>query len=205
MLILVVISFAIGTYFYPLMPPMMVSHWNNQGIVDGYMTKSWALFLMPIISLAMVGLFLLLPKIDPLKANYSKFRKYYDNFILLIIGFLFYIYCLSIAWNLGVRFDMTLAMVPALAALFYYAGILLENAKSNWFVGVRTPWTLSSEKVWDKTNKLGAKIFKLFGIASFLRILFGGVFLLWLVAALIIASLCLVVYSYLEFKKETEK
>jgi len=88
------------------MPDEMASHWNFKGEVDDYLPKFWGLFLMPIISLGLFLLFLLIPKIDPLKANIEKFRKYFDGFMVLMMVFLFYIYLLSIIWNLGKRFDM---------------------------------------------------------------------------------------------------
>lgn len=94
---------------------------------------------MPIVTIAMWLLFLLIPKIDPLKKNIEKFRKYYDNFILLMILFLFYIFLLTIAWNKGVRFDMTTAIIPAIGILFYYIGSLMSYIKRNWFMGIRTP------------------------------------------------------------------
>ena len=171
-IVLILISFGLGTYFFPQMSDKMASHWNFRGEVDDYLPKFWGLFLMPVVSLGLFLLFLLIPKIDPLKANIEKFRKYFDGFIVLIMVFLFYIYLLSIVWNLGKRFDMSRMMIPALGILFYYCGILIENAKRNWFIGIRTPWTLSNEKVWERTHKIGGKLFKIAGLIAFLGILF---------------------------------
>ena len=184
------------------MPNQMASHWNIRSEVDSYMPKSWALFLMPIISVGILVSFILIPKIDPLKNNIKKFRKHFDGFILLIVLYLLYIHCLTLIWNMGVRFNMGQAMVPAMAVLFYYIGVLLENSKRNWFVGIRTPWTLSSEKVWDKTHKIGGKLFKISGTIVLLGILFpesGTWFILVPVLATVIYTL---VYSYFEYKKE---
>ena len=87
-LIIILLSFAIAIYIYPQMPDKMASHWNTKGEVDGYMSKLWGVFLMPVISIALFLMFILIPKIDPLKKNIDKFRKYYDGFIVLIILFL---------------------------------------------------------------------------------------------------------------------
>jgi len=183
------------------MPERMASHWNSQGEVDGYLSKFWGLFLMPIVSLAIFLLFLLIPRIDPLKKNIEKFRKYFDWFIVLIIIFLLYIYSLTIFWNLGYRFDMGQMMMPALGILFIYIGTLLKQAKRNWFIGIRTPWTLSSDAVWDKTHQLGSKLFKLAGIIALLGIFIPN-YALWLVLVPVIAfSLYLMIYSYFEYKK----
>jgi len=196
------LSFIIAICIYPQMPEKMASHWNIQGEVDSYMSKFWGLFLMPIISIGLFFLFILIPKIDPLKENIEKFRKYFDGFIVLIMIFLFYVYLLTIFWNIGIRFNMTQFMMPALGTLFYYCGILVENAKRNWFIGIKTPWTLSSEKVWDKTHKIGGKLFKATGIIAF-----GGIFLpkyaaLFLTIPVISVAVYTIIYSYFEYQKE---
>ena len=164
---IIILSFAVGIYFYPQMPDKMASHWNIQGEVDAYISRFWGLFLIPIISIGLLALFVLIPKIDPLKENIKRFRKHFDGFIVLIMIFLFYIYLLTVLWNIGIRFNMAQLMIPALGILFYYCGILVENAKRNWFIGIRTPWTLSNEKVWDKTNRIGGKLFKVTGIIAY--------------------------------------
>lgn len=199
---IVLASFIMAIAFYSLMPENMATHWNTSGEVNGYMPKSSGLFLMPFLSLFMIGLFLLIPKIDPLKANIEKFRKYYDGFIVSLLLFLFYIYILSIVWNLGIRFDMTQMILPAIGVLFYYIGVLMENAKRNWFIGIRTPWTLSSDIVWDKTHKIGAKLYKAAGFCALLGIFFGKYAIFFLIVPIIISSIYLVIYSYVEYIKE---
>ena len=149
-----------------------------------------------------ISVFLVLPKIDPLKANYRKFSKYYDWFIAVFVFFMIYIHTLTIVWNRGIVFDMGLAIVPAMAALFYFVGVVLENAKQNWFIGIRTPWTLSSEAVWEKTNKLGAKLFKITAAAALFSALLGAKAFGAVIFLLVGASLFLMIYSYLEFRKE---
>lgn len=200
-ILITVLSFLAGIYFYPQMPDKMASHWDSRGQVDGYLPKFWGLFLMPIISLAVFLLFLLIPKIDPLKKNINKFRKYFDWFIVLTIFFLLYIYSLSLVWNLGYRFDMGQLMTPALGFLFLYIGVLLKHVKRNWFIGIRTPWTLSSDVVWNKTHQLGSKLFKLAGIVALFGILIPS-YTLWPVLIPVISfSFYLLVYSYFEYRK----
>lgn len=200
-IILIAISAAVGLYYYNIMPLKMASHWNAQGQINGYMPKFWGLFLMPIITLGMYLLFLLIPKIDPLKKNIERFRVHFDWFIVLMILFLFYIYALSILANLGYGFNMTKMMMPAIGILFIYIGFLLEHAKRNWFIGIRTPWTLSSDKVWDKTHMVGGKLFKAAGALAFLGLIFEK-YALWIVIISVLwATFYTVVYSYLEFKK----
>jgi len=185
------------------MPEKMASHWNIQGKVDGYLSKFWGLFLMPLLSLALFVLFLLIPKIDPLKANIEKFRKYFDGFIILIILFLFYLYLLTIFWNFGNKFSMNQVLPPAFGILFFYCGILIEKAKRNWFIGIRTPWTLSNEKVWERTHKIGGKLFKVAGIIVLLGIIFPNYAFFFILFPVIAVSIYTVIYSYFEYRKES--
>lgn len=204
-LLIILVSFAIAFYYYPQMPNMMASHWGFEGEVNGYMSKFWGLFLMPIMSLALFILFLLIPQIDPLKENVAKFRKYFDGFILVFEVFLFYLYLITIFWNLGARFDMTAALMPAMAILFYYMGIMIGKAERNFFIGIRTPWTLSSDSVWKKTHQLGGKLFKAAAVFTALGFFFPT-YAIWLMIVPIVGvSIYLTVYSYVEFKKEEKK
>lgn len=203
-LAIIVISFSIGIYFYPQLPAEVASHWNAQGEVNGYLPKFWGLFLMPLVSLGLFLLLILIPKIDPLKANIEKFRKYFDAFVALIIVFLFYVYLLTIFWNRGSRFDMGMLLMPALAVLFYFTGVLIQNSKRNWFIGIRTPWTLSSDRVWEKTHKLGSKLFKASAILALIGMLFPKIGLYFVIIPVLFLAAFSIVYSYLEYKKETK-
>jgi len=204
----VFLSFVLAAYFYfscPQLPEEMASHWNTRGEVDGYISKFWGLFLMPLVALGCFLLFIFLPKIDPLKKNVEKFRKYFDIFILIIILFLLYIYLLTVFWNFGFRFNIIRLMAPAMGFLFFYCGILIKNAKRNWFIGIKTPWTLSSDKVWDKTHKLGGKLFKIIGIISFLGVIFPNYFVWLILVPTLVITLFILFYSYFEYQKETKQ
>ena len=199
--LIVIISFLVGLYFYPQLPDQMASHWNAKGEVDNYMTKFWGIFLMPFIMIFMLLLFLFITKIDPLKKNVEKFRKYFDGFILVFLLFFLYIYLLTLFYNLGYQFNMGQFVLPAMGPLFYYCGVLIKNAKRNWFIGIRTPWTLSSDRVWDKTHRLGAILYKTAGIIAFVGILFPNYMLWILFVPLIGSTIFLILYSYFEYKK----
>lgn len=199
--IIVIFSFIIALYLYPQMPEIMASHWSLEGKVDSYASKSLALFLMPAISFLLFLLFLAIPRIDPLKKNIEKFRNYFDTFFILILLFLLYLYSLTILWNLGFSFNMVKNLVPAFSVLFFYTGVLVENAKRNWFVGIRTPWTLSSEKVWDKTHKLGGRLIKIASLICLFGFFFENLAFYFLFLPILFACFYSVVYSYFEFKK----
>jgi len=203
-LLIIILGFAIGIYLYPSMPEVMASHWNASGNVDGYMPKFWALFLMPIINLALLGLFYVIPKIDPLKHNIKKFKGYYERFVLLVMGFLLYLYLVATSWSLGARFNFIFVLMPALAVLFFYVGVLLEKTKRNWFIGIRTPWTMSSDKVWKKTHDIGGKLFKIYAVLLLLSLLLPNtdyVFIFVIIVPIIVIVIALFAYSYYEYKK----
>jgi uncharacterized membrane protein len=201
-MLIILLSFLIGAYFYPSMPDKMASHWNMEGEVNGYISRFWGLFLLPLMSLALLLLFITIPKIDPLKKNISTFRKYFDMFVLMIMIFLFYTYSLTIIWNLGFRFDFSMVLIPALSGLFFYTGVLLENSKRNWFIGIRTPWTISSDRVWNRTHKVGGKLFKVAAVISLLGLFFERLSFFFLIIPVIVVAIYTIVYSYFEYQKK---
>jgi uncharacterized membrane protein len=197
-----IITFAITIAIYPSAPDRIVSHWNAAGQADGYMSKFWGLFLIPIIMIGFVALLTVLPRIDPHKKNYEKFRDYYEGFILLFVLFLLAIQVHIILWSSGYQISPNLTFPPLIGMLFIYIGFLLEHAEQNWFVGIRTPWTLSSKTVWKKTHELGGKLFKIAGVISCAGIFFGA-YALWFVLVPVLAvAVYTVAYSYIEFQKE---
>lgn len=198
---IVLLSFITGAYFYAQMPDKMASHWGMSGEVDGYMDKPVALFFMPVLSLFMLGLFSVLPSLDPMKKNYKAFEKEYDGMVLVMVAFLYYLYLLTIAYNMGMNIDLMKYLAPAFGAMFIYLGVVLKKAKQNWFVGIKTPWTLSSEKVWDKTHSICAKLFMAAGVVAMLGAIFDGLFIAS-VALLVAIAVFSFAYSYIEFERE---
>jgi uncharacterized membrane protein len=201
--IILVAFYVIAFIFYPQMPAQMVSHWNAQGEADGYTSKFLGLFLLPFIATALTALFLAIPKIDPLKVNIGKFRLYYDWFIVLFLLFFGYVYILSILWNKDVSFNFTQALLPAVGVLFVYIGILLQNARRNYMIGIRTPWTLANEDVWNRTHSLGGKLFIAAGVVSAFGAIWPKYALLFILAPVLTVALITVVYSYVIYKQVT--
>ncbi|MEM2955005.1 MAG: SdpI family protein [Candidatus Nanoarchaeia archaeon] len=201
---LFLIQFLVSIYFFDYLPEKIASHWNEKGEVNGYLSKIFFI-ITNALSIFILIIFLLIPKIDPLKENIEKFRKYYDAFVFILLFFLFYIFILTILWNLGFVFNIFLFILPLVSLLFYFCGILIENAKRNWFVGIRTPWTLSSEKVWDKTHKLGGKMFKISSLICMVGVLFLDYAIFFVLTPVIVSLAYLIFYSYFEFTKENKK
>lgn len=199
--IMVLLAFATAIYFEPLMPSKMASHWDWQGNVNGHMGKDFALFFFPFLMVALNFLFYFIPKIDPQKKNIEKFWNSYDSFILVFNIFMFYIYSITIIWNMGFKVNMNIVMMPALAVLFYACGDLIKNAKMNYSIGIRLPWTLASETVWNKTHKVGERLFKLTALITLLGVFFSNYAVWFFFVPLIISIIYILIYSYLEYQK----
>lgn len=201
---LIVFAIAFSLSVYGRLPDQMASHWNAANQVDGYISRFWGAFLMPVISMGMLLLFLIIPQIDPLKANIAKFRGYFNAFIALMVGFMVYMHVLTILWNLGYnRFNMGTAMLPALGLIFIFAGIMMRQAKRNFFIGIRTPWTLSSDHVWDETHRLGSILFIASGVLALLGVFFPDYAIWFILVPVLGSTLFLLVYSYILYQRET--
>jgi uncharacterized membrane protein len=192
--------FVLAGAFYPSMPDPMVAHWNTAGEGDGTISRFWGLFLLPIFSLVVTAVLLVVPKIDPLKANIEKFKGYYLGFILVFLAYFLYVYVLTLVWNLGYEFNFTQMIMPAAALFMFVVGIMVGKAKRNYFIGIRTPWTLSSDEVWDRTHRLGGTLFKVAAVLIFLLSFVPEIAVYALIVLAVGMTLFLVVYSYVAFR-----
>ena len=193
-----------GLLLWSRLPDPMPGHWNAAGEIDGYISKFWGVFLVPIISIALTGLFLVIPRIDPLKANIAQFRAAFNWFIVAFVVYILYLYILTLLAALGTLFNMTLMLLPAVGLLFIGIGYLMSGAKRNFFIGIRTPWTLSSDTVWDKTHKLGSRLFMLGGVVTILCAFLGESGIWIMLVAMLGASFVPIVYSYVLYQRETK-
>ncbi len=200
--LIILVLFGVSFYFYPVLPAQMASHWDINGEVNGYLAKDFALFLVPVLAAFLCLVFFLIPRLDPLKQNIEEFVNYYYGFIVLLLLFMLLVQMHIILWNIGTKIDVLLTFPLGLGVLFFYIGILLEKTKPNWFIGVRTPWTLSSPSVWKKTHLLAGKLFKASGIISIIGILFPPYSLFFILIPVFITAIWSLVYSYFEYSKE---
>ena len=198
----ILLTLAVTILAYPGLPDQIPSHWNRAGEVDGDLPKFWGVLVIPVVMIAFTALFALIPRIDPLRANYQKFQMYYEGFILVFAVFLLLIQLQILLWGLGYPISPNLLLPLIMGALFIYLGFLIEHAEPNWFVGIRTPWTMSSERVWKKTHTLGGTLFKIAGILTMVGVVFGKYSLWFVLVPILVVSISLVIYSYLAFRKE---
>lgn len=199
--IIVLASVILGMVAYPHLPETTVSHWDNQGNPNGYMSRFWQVALIPLLIVGLTALLLTLPNIDPLRQNIIGFQEEYNKFVVFMGLFLLYVHTLSLFWNLGNKFNFSALMIPGFGLFIFFTGTLLQKAKRNFFIGIRTPWTLSSDLVWDKTHQLGGKLFKISGLLALGGFAFPNLSGFFVLVPLLGSSLFLILYSYLIFRK----
>jgi len=202
-ILLALLGLAAGLLAFPRLPAQVPSHWNAAGQVDGTTPRETAVYMLPGMLLAFCLLILYLPNIDPLRANVERFRAVYNWCVLGLALFFLFLHGLVLLAGLGVRFNINRLIVPAAGLLLAGAGLLIERTQPNWFIGIRTPWTLSSPAVWAKTHRLGGRLFKLSGAACLLgAVLPPEAGLLLLITLILLVTLATTVYSYLAYRKE---
>ncbi|OIO20914.1 hypothetical protein COV61_03945 [Candidatus Micrarchaeota archaeon CG11_big_fil_rev_8_21_14_0_20_47_5] len=184
----------------------IAAHWNVQGKVDGWSEKWLGLMILPVVAVFVYALLLVIPRIEPYKKNFGKFAKQFERFKLALLVFMGLVQILMIASNAGVelaRERMGSAVIFLVGLLLCACSDLIKHAKRNFFVGIKTPWTLASEKVWDTTHAKGAKVFFALGMLFIVLSFIGGAMaFILMIGALFAGVIYLVAYSYIEFGKE---
>ena len=191
-LILATIAFSIAVY--SRLPDPMVIHWNAAGEPDGYGSRLFGAFLLPVVTLGIWGLLLVVPKLDPRAANIEKFRDTFDLLIVAVIAMMCVLHVAVIGSALGWPISVGKIAPVAIGALFVFIGALLPRFRSNFFIGIRTPWTLSSETVWTRTHRFGAWVMEIIGLLLIFAGLNGSRYwflvAIWGSLAMVIAILC---------------
>lgn len=185
----------------PSLPEQLVTNWDASGVANDTMPRNAVLVGGPALALGVVVLFEAIPRIDPLGENIAKFSGIYDGLAVLTTGFVAYVHGLVLAWNLGYEFEIVQAISPAIAVLFVAIGFLLERAERNWFVGIRTPWTLSSDEVWRHTHDRTAPLFKAAGVVALGGLVVPDYFLYLVVGPAVAITVFATVYSYLDYRR----
>jgi len=199
--LLIILAILLALYLYPTLPEKIPSHWNAAGEIDGYMDKGMALLFIPALMTGIVVLMVLLPRIDPKKRNYASFQGAYDGFIVLLTIFLFCLFLITLLAATGMDVPMNAVMSILFSVVFGGVGILLGKVEPNWFVGIKTPWTLEDEEVWRATHRLGARVFLLCGVLCLGGVVLPDFAYIFILVPVIIGTCGLIVYSYLLYRR----
>jgi len=187
----------------PHLPATMPIHWGANGEADGFATKINAMILTVGIMVLIYFIIAFVPRIDPRKENYKYFSKTYNIVLNAVLLLFFFVNMSTILQGLGYNVPMSY-IAPIMAGLvFIIIGNYLQRVRSNYFMGIRTPWTLSNETVWKKTHRLSGKIFFIGGllilISAFLPDGYKSV-IMW--GSIVLCVAIPYLYSYLAYKKE---
>ncbi|MFP3664248.1 SdpI family protein [Priestia sp. SIMBA_032] len=189
----------------PHLPATMPIHWGANGEADGFATKINAMILTVGIMVLIYFIIAFVPRIDPRKENYKYFSKTYNILLNAVLLLFFFVNMSTILQGLGYNVPMAY-IAPIMAGLvFIIIGNYLQRVRSNYFMGIRTPWTLSNENVWKKTHRLSGKIFFIGGllilISAFLPDGYKSV-IMW--GSIVLCVAVPYLYSYLAYKKEMD-
>jgi uncharacterized membrane protein len=188
---------------YPYLPNIVPMHWDAHGNVNGWGAKWTLLVIDPGVMLALLLLFSALPWLSPKHFEVNSFRSTYLYIMVATLAMMVYLHALILAASLSWKFDISRAVEGGGCLLLALMGNVLGKVRRNFFVGVRTPWTIANEQVWNATHRFAAKTFFVGGLLGLLAVIANAPF--WLpLAAILIAALAPVIYS-LVFYKQLER
>ena len=202
-LVITAIAVAMSIWAYRQMPPTVATHWSLNGTPDGFSSRLVAVLIIPGVTLVMTGLFNVLPKLDPRGENYAKFFGTYWLICNTVIAFMLIAHAMILASGIGFPIRIDRLMPLSVGLLFIVFGNYLTRVEPNWFVGIRTPWTLSSDTVWRKTHRTGGYLMVLGGLLiAACAALPHGAFIPVLVVAVLVMAVIPIVQSYILWKRE---
>jgi uncharacterized membrane protein len=182
-------------------------HFDLQGNADRFTDKVEFLLLMPLIAAGLTGMLWIIPRFDPRRANIEASAKFWNAAAILSCGLLAYVHVILVANAAGYRVDIMSALVPALSVLFMGLGNYLGKTRSNWFGGVRTPWSMSSEYSWERTHRWSGRMMVASGIAALVAWFFveAKIAIMILIGLVIATSAVSIVLSYLFWRADPDR
>ena len=201
-IILILLGFALGAYFYPSLPDRVPIHWNATGEINGYGSKLFGAFGLPLINLGLYLMFLMLPYIDPKRKNYPDFQSTYQFIKHLLIVFFLGLEVFTLLLATGAVVNRPIFIQIMISLLFILLGNVMGRVKHNYFIGIKTPWTLANEEVWRKTHRLAAPLWVIGGIVNILLTCLGPNFNgIGFVIIVAVISIVPIVYSYIAYQQ----
>jgi uncharacterized membrane protein len=164
--LLTVVAIVASLIVAPSLPPTVPVHWNASGQVDGYGSKAMMLWMTPAIMVGITIMAWAIPLISPKKFEIEPFSKAYVAIMIAIQLMQLCIHFILLRGAGNAQIDITRVMMPVMFVFFAYMGNWMGKIRQNYFMGVRTPWTLADERVWDQTHREAARLWFWGGIAG---------------------------------------
>lgn len=203
-IVIALAALAASAIIYPGLPEQIPTHWNIQGEIDSYGSKTWATFLMPGILVGLLLMFAALPWLSPKPFAIDSFRSTYWFIALAVTATMAYIHGLTLYAALAGPIDITRPLLGGLMVMFALMGNVMGKVRRNFYMGIRTPWTLASERVWNDTHRLAGRLFVAAGIVGLIAVLLPLPVPALVACTLVLifgASLSPVLYSLLLYKR----
>jgi uncharacterized membrane protein len=205
-LVLIAGMFIAAVIVWPNAPDSIPVHWGISGEVDRYGGKFEGLLLTPLMAAGIYLMLLFLPRIDPKRANYERFAGIYRLIRIIMVVFMAGLHGAIIASVFGSGIDIGMTVMIMVGLLLAVLGNYFGKLKPTWFVGIRTPWTLTSDRSWEKTHRLGGKLFVILGLLLAVSGIIGQDWAFYAVFDLLFIMLIfLVVYSYMIWKADPDR
>lgn len=201
--LLVGLAFGFSAAMYAKLPDVIPTRWGGDGEVNGTMSRTQGVWMMPVVLLAMAIILPRLPAIDPRRENYQKFRPSYDLVINATMTLIAILHVAMLGAGAGWPVPMERVTSLLVGLMLVVIGNVLPRARPNWLFGIRTPWTLSSDRVWERTHRLGGVTFVIAGALLAVSVLLAPKFALpIIIGASVAASMIPVVFSYFAWRQE---
>lgn len=185
---------------YPHLAEQVPMHWNIHGAVDGYGPRYVLLLLGPGLMLGEMALFALLPRLSSKRYEMDSFQPTYLHLMLLVVSISGYFFAVVLWAALTGSVDIHRAILGGVSVLTVLIGNVLGKVRRNFFIGVRTPWTLASERVWYATHRMAGKLVAVTGLICLILALLGTAVWIW-IAVLGTGLLTPVAYSLFHYKR----
>lgn len=204
--LMIVATVAFTLAVYSKLPERLPIHWRLDGEVNRYGSRAEGAFLLPAMMIVVWLLLRFLPRIDPRRANYAKFSDTYDLLVNSLVTLFAVMHVALLGTALGWPISME-RLAPALVGLqFLVLGNVLPRARPNWWFGIRTPWTLSNDRVWMRTHRVGGYLLAGAGVALLVAAALPRIWTFALGgAAVVLAAFGSLIYSYFAWKQETSE
>lgn len=206
----VVLMLAVSAWGWAQIPPgaLIPIHWGIDGRADNFAPKEVALVALPAVALVLLAVALALPSVEPRRSNLLRSATAYRAIWFGVFALLVGIHALSVLAAAGADVPIVTLATGAAGLLLVVVGNYLGKIRSNFFVGIRTPWTLTSERAWAQTHRLGGRLFVVLGAALLVIAIVGPgsqVQVALLAAGLSGIVVSLFVYSYLVWRADPDR
>ena len=197
---MVIFVCCVSAWYYTRLPDIVPTHWTADGKINSYGSKWIPILIMPLTVILVMVLAVILPMVSPKQYEIQKFQGAFDEIMLIVMGFMTYLHLVIMEATANPKIELGKWLVGGILIFFAWMGNMLGKTRRNFFMGIRTPWTLASDKVWIATHRMAGKLMVIGGLGGVLGMLLGIPPFPCMIGALILLFYP-VIYSLFIYKK----